>query len=198
MLNTPLGGDILSLDPLPDCRPEPQWFTDDLALADPITSPLHIPNEGLPSPRESLDFMLDWPAGTVPLDTYAPPPNIASISLPLILTKPEPKRSRSTEDLEKSGVSTHYTDGKRRHTMPTKAVEEITTWIRTNPLCPYPTLEQKLDWCRRYDMPMCQLNTFLVNRRMRILGPRGSRSMFPLRMQQFLVLAGRSLQSRGH
>ena len=189
---------IFGLDQLDTGKPD--WFTEDSVIHGPISSPVHIPSEELPPPDNSSDIsdpVIDWSFASCPsmceeasdvLDWSCPIPTV-----PLPSVSKGSRRICSTEDLEKSGISTKYTDGKRRHIMPQQAIDEITSWLVANRTCPYPTIEQKMDWCRRYEMPICQVNTFLVNRRIRILGRRRVRTMIPLLLPHFLVIDGRSL-----
>ena len=118
------------------------------------------------------DIFVDW---DVPLASTSDSPSEIKTS------PPRPSRqsalAKAKSEMERLGIRKKYSDGKRRHALPQKAIDEITQWIVRNAKNPYPSMSQKMQWCVQYDMPMCQVNTFLVNRRIRVLGTKSSRQV---------------------
>ena len=119
-----------------------------------------------------------YPSGSVLIALSSLPPAGTNLLCPLPDAPQKPQAGYAPQthrEMERLGIKLNYSDGKRRHNMPRHAVGEITDWLVRNLKSPYPPIELKMHWCMQYDMPMCQLNTFLVNRRIRVLGNKSQR-----------------------
>ena len=103
-----------------------------------------------------------------------------SFSQPLDTCNLDPLDNKS---VELSNIKHKYDDEKKRHQTPKAAGQAISRWLLQNRMNPYPSTEQKMLWCKAFDMPMCQVNTFLTNKRVRLLGKKSARQ-FPLLVLQ--------------
>ena len=64
---------------------------------------------------------------------------------------------------------------KRRQSLDKDAKKALNEWILEHFYDPYPTKDQKDEFCKKYNISISKLNTFFVNQRRRLLG----RTIFP-------------------
>ena len=150
-------------------------FTDGLPENPMMSSPICHPSETEECPFDFTDF----PTQSID-DIGWTQTNPLGFSVPIELYDPR-QVDKMTIDLR--DVRLKHNDEKKRHQTPKAAEQEISKWLLQNRMNPYPTSQQKMIWCKSYDMPMCQLNTFLTNKRVRLLGKKSSRQL-PLMILQ--------------
>ena len=89
----------------------------------------------------------------------------AEIEEEQIVSSPKPQKQKSTPQI----VDKPSNEQKKNRMLPRAATHEMKNWLMKNEHNPYPDRAKKMEFSRKYNITMCQVERFFINSRRRYL-----------------------------